>query len=602
MRPRVAGMVWLPKYEADPSLLEHLRRKLTVVPRKVGNYGDETVKPEPIRCYSETPMEFGVPRAYWFDNAKKRYDYQWDVSYGSETYRDAPLESRLTHTGRYAEQADIIKVFLNRFTAQSQDGSHLGGILHASTGFGKSDVALGIANAVGVSTLILTHKEFLLKQWVARIKKWMPDAKVGIVREEKCEFEGCDFVVAMMQSLALDTETRNRYPAGLYDWAGFLILDEIHRVGAPTWAPLAPKFSAAHRLGLTATPRRKDDADVVFWWNIGQIAYRAKTEMPKPHVRMIFLPKAPDAPDVLTTPDKNNAVVINVLTKMSGRNVRIIRETVKALKASSARKIMVLSERLEHLRKLEASLQEAISRDSAFEGEQVTTDFYVGEWFTGDVVQPLRSGSWTMENGGREEAINLIYTSVSRRKGYRGTIERQTRDVEKIHVLHIPASDMAQLFGEDFGADGSHSIILEDCTDEELFGAAKWWKVQQKRREKMRPRTDEELLKAEQARVMFGTYQLMAEGIDLPPLDLLVLASPISDIEQTAGRSRRFCDPEPEKCNHFCPWRAGQCLGKPHPIIVDFVDLGYPLTSKRERYREGFYESLGCKIAKGKAS
>jgi hypothetical protein len=163
---------------------------------------------------------------------------------------------------------------------------------------------------------------------------------------------------------------------------------------------------------------------------------------------------------------------------------------------------------------------------------------------------------------------------------------------------------MAELFGEDSysDADGPYPVILEDCTDEELFAAARWWDVQQKRREKMRPRTDAELLQAERARVMYCTYQMCSEGIDIPAVDLLILASPISDIEQTAGRSRRFCDPEPEKCDHFCPWRAGQCLGKPHPIIADFVDLGYPLTSKRERYREGFYERLGCKIARGKTS
>jgi len=622
MRPRVAGMVWLPKAEADPDLLEHLRRKLTFIPRKVGNYGDDTIK-EPVRCYVDAPMEFGVPRAFWFANSKNSYEYEWDVSHGTPMNGGEKLETTLRHVGRYAEQADVIKVFEGRFLEAStgfpsdnERGLQIGGIFQADTGFGKTDTAIGLARQIGNTTIILTHKEFLMRQWVARIRKWLPTAKVGIVRESKCEFEGCDFVVGMMQSLSLDDGTR--YPADLYDWAGLLIVDETHRVGAPTWAPLPPKFTAAYRLGLTATPRRKDDADVVFWWHIGQIVYKAKTEMPKPHVRFVMLPKPHNSPDVLTTPGKNDATVITVLTKMTGRNRRVTNEVVKALKSTSGRKVMVLSERLEHLRVLESELRETISQDSAFEHEDITTDFYVGDWFTGEKVPPLKSAHWPMEDGGRERAIDLIYKSVSRRKGYSGEIdvvdlldddenivfdEHDKPIPVKIHIVRVPASDMANLFGDEsfFDMDGSCPITLEELQDDELYGMAVWYKIRQKAKDKMKPRTEAELAKAERARVMYCTFQMVSEGIDIPAIDLLVLATPVSDIEQAAGRSRRFCDPDPEKCDHFCPWRAEKCQGKSHPIIADFVDLGYPLATKRERYREAFYSKLGCKIAKGRA-
>jgi len=331
-----------------------------------------------------------------------------------------------------------------------------------------------------------------------------------------------------------------------------------------------------------------------------------------------MLPKPHNSPDVLTTPGKNDATVITVLTKMTGRNRRVTNEVVKALKSTSGRKVMVLSERLEHLRVLESELRETISQDSAFEHEDITTDFYVGDWFTGEKVPPLKSAHWPMEDGGRERAIDLIYKSVSRRKGYSGEIdvvdlldddenivfdEHDKPIPVKIHIVRVPASDMANLFGDEsfFDMDGSCPITLEELQDDELYGMAVWYKIRQKAKDKMKPRTEAELAKAERARVMYCTFQMVSEGIDIPAIDLLVLATPVSDIEQAAGRSRRFCDPDPEKCDHFCPWRAEKCQGKSHPIIADFVDLGYPLATKRERYREAFYSKLGCKIAKGRA-
>lgn len=947
MRPRVAGMVWLSKADASPGLLEHFRESLTFVPRKVGNYGGEDVSPEPVKCYLDTPEEFGVPRAYWFSNVKKNYNYIWDVSSGESAIE---CVSSLTHVGRYAEQQDVINVFVKRFLGSevfsdrsgAQIGDYLGGIFQGDTGVGKclgrgtpvlrhdgsvvavedvqtgdiligpdgprrvlsttmgygplykvipekgkpwicndvhvltlmntktrkiidipldeyirqdsdfknhhelfrpdggvdfsssqpvpldpyffgawlgggsksfrfgrlshveiigkdhaivsicevmanrwgckikidrsgnyptykfstpfwrrnellcvlrdlfpckdsripecylvasrndrlellaglldtcgylfettglyevstgslaisdgverlafglgfmvkrgqdrhelyisgdvsriplrirwkrvkpqqkknvflgsrfgvssigdgeffgftldndgrfllgdctvthnTETALGIAKALGRTTIILTHKKFLMRQWIGRINKWMPDAKVGVVQESKCQFEGCDFVVAMMESLALDDGAR--YPQALYDWPGLLILDEAHRVGARTWSPLPPKFTAAYRLGLTATPRRKDDADVIFWWHIGRVVYQAETKTPTPHVRMISVPKPYDPPQVLTSPGKNDAIVINILTKMTGRNNRIVNEIVSALKAPSGRKVMVLSERLEHLRTLESQLRATVSRDPVFEHEDITTGFYVGEWFTGEKVPALKPGQWPMEDGGREKAIKLIYQSISRRKGYSGSIyieevkcngqalvDANEKPLKrKVHEVMIPASDMTNLYPDNgfFSDAAPYPIKLEDLTDEELYGAAMYYRIRQKPKDKMRTQTEAELYEAERARIVFATFQMCSEGVDLPAIDVEVLASPVSDVEQAVGRERRFCDPEQKKCDHFCPWRSGTCQGKPHPIVADIVDLGYPLASKRERYREAFYQRIGCKIARGR--
>jgi hypothetical protein len=582
-------MVWLPKSELSQSVIKYFTDKLLIVPRKLGNYGDD-VKPEPIKCWVETPTEIGVPRAWWFATAQKQYEYEWDVTFG-EANHWSMVDCRIRHEGPYANQAVALEElqkhfnFIENLDMQSAQaaGMSMGGVL--------TNMALSLVHRMATTALIVVHKEFLLRQWVKRAEQWLPGVRVGVVQGPRCEFEGKDLVVAMVESLALD-EDGERYPAALYNWPGLLIYDELHRVGAKTWAPVPQRFSSAYRLGLTATPRRKDGADSVFWWHIGPIVCRAEIEMPKPMVRQIAMPKSYNAPPLLSRHEANDATVVTLLTRLTARNWRITQETLKALRAPGGRKVLVLSERLEHLRQLEKLLREELQKDAKL--SDVTTGFYVGEWFTGEVLPRLAPKEWSMEGDGWQKAIKLIYTSVSRRKGYSGQITK-TED-RKLHAVRLKEEDLLDLGGRE------RDVYLETLAAEDLFRWARYFKIQQKKKERMRPLSEEELYQAERARVIYASYQMVAEGVDLPAVDTLGLVSPISDIEQAAGRVRRFCVPDPswsEKCAHFCPWRAGACQGKATPVIFDVVDEGLPLPSKRERYRQQWYWDSGFKIARG---
>jgi superfamily II DNA or RNA helicase len=619
-------MVWLPKADINPDVPKYFRKKLLIVPRKLGNFGgDEDVTPTPIKCWSETPDEFGVPRAFWFATAKGEYEYDWDVSFGSPTNYGNDLKQ----DGPYAEQAEVLDIlaahfdFIGRHDAlgDQEAGEALGGIFQADPGFGKTNVALALFHRLKTTAMVIVHKEFLLRQWKRRIEKWLPGAKVGIVQGTKCEFEGKDIVIAMVESLAL--EDGNRYPIELYDWPGILVLDEVHRIAAPSWNPVPERFPAAVRLGLSATPRRKDGADAVFWWHIGPIVHKAKTEMPAPFIRMIQVPKTISAPEVLSRPEANDAVVITTLAKLTARNWRITQEIVKALKSPSKRKVMVLSERLDHLRRLEKELDAAIQVDAELRSEGITTSFYVGEWFTGEVVPRLAPKEWPMEGDGRENAIKLIYASISRRKKYKGKIGKRVvmnnelgiptgveiskngskEAMEKTHAVFVDGYDLRGLDPDGEYVEGSRAaVVLEDLTDDELLSWAVWFSIRQKEEEKLRKQTEEELFEAERARVIFATYQMCAEGVDLPAVDTVVFASPVSDVEQSTGRGRRHCLPDPDdpdKCTHFCLWRAGKCKGKDRVVIADIADIGIPLCSKRSRWRKQWYWDNGFKVAEG---
>ena len=414
-------------------------------------------------------------------------------------------------------------LFFDRVSSIEDDGEHR--VCDLTVPDGSNFVAnglvvhntntfLALAHRLNTRTLILCHKEFLMNQWRRRIGEFMPDARVGIIRQGKCQFRDVDFAVAMLDSL----ESRaDKYPPELYDAFGLVGTDECHRTGAQTWAPILPRFNARYRVGLTATPRRKDDAEGVFFQHIGPIGYSARTRPVLPLLRKIVTDtclrgKMDEDGKVKSARDLGRSEMVTQLSKVPERTRQIMEDVFQGVKVG--RKILVLSERIEHLRDMAGDLNSLLSQaDLPF---VPTIDFYVGEWFTGE----------TDEDG----------------------------------------QPLAVKVGK---------------------GRNAKWRLKTKRR------TEDELRKAESANIIFATAQMVSEGLDIQALDVLVIATPIGDIEQAAGRVRRRCLPDESKCKRLCSWRAGVCQGKPQPIITDVIDEDVPQASGKWRSRARFYRQEG---------
>lgn len=75
-------------------------------------------------------------------------------------------------------------------------------------------------------------------------------------------------------------------------------------------------------------------------------------------------------------------------------------------------------------------------------------------------------------------------------------------------------------------------------------------------------------------RLYFGTYALMAEGVDIPHLDTLVMATPRADVRQSVGRILRAPGPK---------------------VVVDIVDKLGPLFAQF-RKRRLYYKSSGFRV------
>lgn len=254
-----------------------------------------------------------------------------------------------------------------------------GGIVMAKPGSGKTVMALEVARRLARTTLILVHTTALMTQWGDRIREHLPGARVGFVRQSLCQFgDNYDFVVAMLESLSL-----RQYPSAFYRWPGVVITDEVHRLGAETWAPVIVQFPAKVRLGLTATPRRKDGLEPVFFWHVGPIIATAKHDaIMLPTVKMVKYIKSYGQNFMLRSGQFNRARWLTTLGTDPERNWVLCQFILKALR--NDRKILCLSDRLEQIHAVHALLAPHVPN-----GKRVSP--YVGDCTPEERVEAVAS-------------------------------------------------------------------------------------------------------------------------------------------------------------------------------------------------------------------
>ena len=626
MNITVGGLVWIRKDQAGRAVVEDLRRKLTFKRRVYKDF--KGAEPSPIvKLYDETEYHIGVPRRFWADTSKSDHKYSMKLSFGHPI---TTTTSIMKHEGVYAEQATIIDFFVDRFQRASAAFRAMGrgedadipmvealrlsgGILLAKPGAGKSNIAIDIIHRLGTTALVLVHKEFLMRQWKERVEKFLPGARVGIIQEDTCDYLGKDVVIGMVHSLSRDDMDGERYPVEIYRHFGILIADEVHHIGSEVWQKLPMRFSAACRLGLSATPRRKDGADRVFFDHIGPVTYTAKTKMETAGVRVSRYTGW--VPDFIRDENVKSPTVINQLVRIKDRTRKTVQEVLAALNVPGGRKVMVLSHRLEHLE----AIEETILR-SRYCPKGLTVGHYTGEWFGPGDSPVLKPGHWDMNEEGRKKAISVVYSSVSRRAGGLGCIEKTSwvdpwtaETVEgKGHIVAVDTSIVQSWLIEDGLSEFSSlvegeevfEVVLEELTDDHIFDIAEKMYIRQERKRKKVEVKPEELFEAERARLIMATFQMVEEGLDIPPIDTICLSTPMGDVEQSEGRGRRFCIPErlggvrtPAECEHFCPWRAEKCKGKNPLVVIDLLDVGVPMSEKRWRYRARHYKDEGYKVS-----
>ena len=216
-----------------------------------------------------------------------------------------------------------------------------GGILSLDTGFGKTTCALYILSQLKTKTLIIVHKEFLMNQWKERINQFLPDARVGILQQNKIQIDNKHIVIGMLQSISM-----KNYNIELFNSFGFIIIDEVHHICTKTFSKALFNYCPKYILGLSATPERKDGLTKVIKWFIGDITFSAHRENQK---NVVVEPlyfncdEYKNEPPLNSMGKLNNPEIINILAKIEERNELILNKIKECLDIN--RKIIVLSDR-----------------------------------------------------------------------------------------------------------------------------------------------------------------------------------------------------------------------------------------------------------------
>ena len=230
---------------------ELIRKELTISPYVPKN---SLQKPISFPIYRESPKKFYVPRYY-----------------GIETYGDA--EKDMLNEGDdinihfKGELRDFQKPIVSAYMKAAHEKG--GGLLEIHTGAGKTVMGLNIISQLKKKTLIIVHKEFLLRQWIERIEQFLPNAKVGKIQGEVIDIENKDIVIGMLQSLSMKD-----YPKSIFDSFGLSVYDECHHIGAEVFSRVLFKVVTKYSLGLSATMKRKDGLTKVINMFIGNVVFK----------------------------------------------------------------------------------------------------------------------------------------------------------------------------------------------------------------------------------------------------------------------------------------------------------------------------------------
>lgn len=205
----------------------------------------------------------------------------------------------------------------------------------APPGFGKTLLGAKMIELRQANTLIIVNKNMLLDQWIDRFVEYFECEKkdIGYLGKSKNKLNN-KLDVATMQSLKNNIEVIKKY--------SFVIVDECHHIPAVTFEKILKQFKGKYILGLSATPNRKDGMQPLIFQQIGNIAYESKSTKSTNNKLKIVNTN-------FTSTVDNFADLISELINDNQRN-HLILEQIKIYKN---RKILLLTDRIEHIDNLE---------------------------------------------------------------------------------------------------------------------------------------------------------------------------------------------------------------------------------------------------------
>ena len=141
----------------------------------------------------------------------------------------------------------------------TREAGYRRGLVVMATGLGKTYLAAFDSEKVGAKrVLFVAHREEILLQAEATFQRIHPQAKVGHYTG-KLKEAAVDLLFASVQTLGKSHHLEKFLP----NHFDYIVVDEFHHAAAPTYRRLLTHFRPRFLLGLTATPERTDQSDIL---------------------------------------------------------------------------------------------------------------------------------------------------------------------------------------------------------------------------------------------------------------------------------------------------------------------------------------------------
>ena len=313
-----------------PSELESIKAELTVKPNLPGDYGNVE---EPFKVFLESKEYLYIPKKFGIEK------------FGDSEHNILPKGTDINVTFNLNLKEEQKIPAEKTIQSYKENG---GGILSLPCGFGKTILGCYFISQLGKKTLVIVHKEFLMNQWIERIRFALPDAKIGIVQGDRCDIEGNDVILGMLQTLSMKD-----FPSDTFNSIGHVIIDECHRIPSRVFSKALLKVNSKYMLGLSATPNRKDGLTKVLKWYIGDIIFSIKSDE-KNVVKVIrYLIDSSDSNynhEVVNYMGKAQMpTMLNNISDCRARTRLIMNKVIKELNEHDKRQFLILSDRKQHL-------------------------------------------------------------------------------------------------------------------------------------------------------------------------------------------------------------------------------------------------------------
>lgn len=201
---------------------------------------------------------------YWEDK-----EFELFTGEQKEKLKIALKNDSLGNKSRFSSFFDI-KPFhyqeeiLEQLQTQRQVHNHYKNLLVAATGTGKTvisafDYKRFKNNNFTAKLLFVAHRKEILFQARATFQSILRDNNFGEVWVDGIEATSFEHLFASVQTLRNNIESLSLSK----DYFDFIIIDEVHHIAAKSYRPILQKFEPKVLLGLTATPERMDNENIL---------------------------------------------------------------------------------------------------------------------------------------------------------------------------------------------------------------------------------------------------------------------------------------------------------------------------------------------------